>query len=215
MANTPTHAGRVGRTLSAAACSVLVAATLAVPLVAEAKPSGANAAVETRESQAEVVRRITSYCRSSWRNSRVPESDWDDCTQEVFARIYESLTAEQVEVAIMRPESDERRELNRAIWACSQRSRRQVRPVELQFDAPVVDETSDRWPLVEERRHRMRSAIQCKDARLTPTQRTILDRYSSGVHVADIASELQIAPDRVSDEKYKAIQKLKAFIRET
>jgi DNA-binding CsgD family transcriptional regulator len=58
---------------------------------------------------------------------------------------------------------------------------------------------------------RVQSAATNGHARLTPTQRDIIRRSSEGASIADIASDLKLQPQRVSDEKYKAIQKLKDY----
>jgi DNA-binding NarL/FixJ family response regulator len=46
---------------------------------------------------------------------------------------------------------------------------------------------------------------------LSKRQQDILQLISEGYNVADIASELAMSPERVSDEKYKAIQKLRSY----
>ena len=49
------------------------------------------------------------------------------------------------------------------------------------------------------------------DAVLSDRQQQILRMVCEGHTVADIASELALSPERVSDEKYKAIRKLRAY----
>ena len=46
---------------------------------------------------------------------------------------------------------------------------------------------------------------------LSRRQQNILRMICDGYNVADIAHELSISPDRVSDEKYKAVQKLRSY----
>ena len=45
---------------------------------------------------------------------------------------------------------------------------------------------------------------------LSPRQQRIVRMSFEGWSVHDIASELRLPPERVSDEKYKAIRKLRA-----
>jgi DNA-binding NarL/FixJ family response regulator len=45
---------------------------------------------------------------------------------------------------------------------------------------------------------------------LTSRQQRILQLICAGANVSEIAQELSMTPERVSDEKYKAIQKLRA-----
>ena len=48
---------------------------------------------------------------------------------------------------------------------------------------------------------------------LSSRQQHILTLICDGYNVADIASELAMSPERVSDEKYKAIQKLRTYFK--
>ena len=57
--------------------------------------------------------------------------------------------------------------------------------------------------------NQVRNAVSGEDARLSPTQRKIVTRWSDGESVSDIAESLKLSPARISDEKYKAIQKLR------
>ena len=50
---------------------------------------------------------------------------------------------------------------------------------------------------------------------LSLRQRAILDDTISGYSVPEIAERLAIAPERVSDEKYKAIRKLREVLPTT
>ena len=48
---------------------------------------------------------------------------------------------------------------------------------------------------------------------LSVRQQTILRMICEGWSVTDIAQELATTPERVSDEKYKAVQKLRAHFK--
>ncbi len=48
---------------------------------------------------------------------------------------------------------------------------------------------------------------------LSDRQQSILHMICDGHNVADIATELAMSPARVSDEKYKAIQKLRTYFQ--
>jgi RNA polymerase sigma factor (sigma-70 family) len=49
---------------------------------------------------------------------------------------------------------------------------------------------------------------------LSPRQQTILRMACEGWSIADTATELATTPERVSDDKYKAIQKLRTYFRD-
>ena len=69
-------------------------------------------------------------------------------------------------------------------------------------------ERVDTWPEKMEALSRVERAMDSGDARLTPTQRQIVKRWTDGESISGIADSLDMTPARVSDEKYKAIQKL-------
>lgn len=200
----------VGAYLSGAVCAVILAATCIAPAYAIEEAADFATSMVAPEEESEEHRRIQAYCRTSWKNSKVRQTDWDDCTQDVMLRLYSSLTREQLGIALNNPESQERRELNRAVWATSQRWRRQHRHQQLTDDYSNPTR-SDPWPEMMSELQRVQSAATNSHARLTPTQRDIIRRSSEGASIADIASDLKLQPQRVSDEKYKAIQKLKDY----
>jgi DNA-directed RNA polymerase specialized sigma24 family protein len=116
----------------------------------------------------------------------------------------ERLSREQVPTAIADAQSEERRELNRSIWCITQRWRRAPRLYSLDPASPAQpvaasprDESE--WDEVAE------TAAEC----LTEQQRKIVGMYVQGWSINEIASELSLTPARASDEKYKAVQKLR------
>ena len=64
--------------------------------------------------------------------------------------------------------------------------------------------------LDEQRRQVSEAAVEL----LTARQQRIIQMSFEGWSVHDIASELKLAPERVSDEKYKAIRKLRSHLAE-
>lgn len=165
-------------------------------------------------AEAQAVEQIQRYCQASWRNARIQEQDWDDCTQQAMERLLERVSRHGLTTAIQRPQSTERRELNRAIWSTVQRVRRSRRLTSLDgFD--VADESSDQaasGPDVGGDDNEQLALVDAALQKLSPTQRKVLTRWSQGAPVRDIAAELDISAARVSDHKYKAIQKLRRML---
>jgi RNA polymerase sigma factor (sigma-70 family) len=179
------------RSLSLAATAVVIAAS-----VGEVRAEDEAAAIES----------IQRYCAVSWRNAGIDAQDWDECTQETLALLLERIPRQYLDQAIRDATSLERRELQRAIWCVAQRWRRLPRYVSLE-EAGLLDmaavqpsaDTDEQWADADS------VARQC----LSPRQREILSLYSEGWTIGEIADHLQVSPDRASDEKYKAIQKLR------
>src|SRR5262245_20167226 len=77
---------------------------------------GPAAAVQAADISPTAVNNVSRYCTACWRNAHLPVDRWGDCTQEVLQRLLQRLTpAEWTQV--MQAESEERRELVRAIDA--------------------------------------------------------------------------------------------------
>lgn len=175
--------------------------SLSAPAVAS---TPASTSLETDDG---AVRHLTRYCTASWRNAGVHPQEWEDCTQQVVVELFELVPRAEWQVAIEQPESEARRELNRAIWRIAQRVRRQ-KPA-----APLVDEwaVASSPTAARELWHQVDLAAR---ACLTPRQQVILELSRDGWKVAEIAAELRVTPERVSDEKYKAISRLRAAVGE-
>jgi len=58
---------------------------------------------------------------------------------------------------------------------------------------------------------KVHEAMASDESRLSPAQREIVTRWSDGESISDIAESLELSPARISDEKYKAIQKLRRY----
>jgi DNA-binding CsgD family transcriptional regulator len=194
--------------MSLAACALVVAATAADP-AAQATSGGIAAATAAgRCVESVLLEKISAYCARSWQNAGIARQDWNDCTQDVYARLLSRIREKDLRRIFDDDESPERRELNRAIWATAQRWRRAPRPAVLNDD-DTRPERVDTWPEKMEALSRVEHAMDSGDVRLTPTQRQIVKRWTDGETISRIADALDMTAARVSDEKYKAIQKLR------
>jgi DNA-binding CsgD family transcriptional regulator len=187
----------LSRRVSAAACAVFIATSIG------------STVTEAQENQA--IESIDRYCRASWRNARIDRQDWEECTQQTFAEMLDRVSRDRWIEAIENTQSHERRELNRSIWRVAQRWRRSPRFQQVEADqlghTTFESDRSDR-PRLDE----VLQMIDSPDSGLTPRQQDVLRRWVDGNSVAEIATQLDVTPARVSDEKYKAIQKLRAKV---
>jgi RNA polymerase sigma factor (sigma-70 family) len=155
---------------------------------------------------------LQKYCAASWRNAGITKQDWPDCTQEAMAILLERISRKQLSHAIQNGQSPERRELNRSIWCTIQRWRRAPRHVSLDHYDTIERKTDERLPeAAEELENAMAVAERCVTAR----QRQILSLSGDGWSIREIAEKLDISSARVSDEKYKAIRKLRQRLAAT
>lgn len=153
------------------------------------------------------IRKIERYCTASWRNAGIHRQDWEDCTQQALAELLERGSREQLTQAIEDAQSEERRELNRAVWRTAQRWRRAERWSPLDETAVAIDGPS------QPAREAWEQIVAAGERCLSRRQQQILTLAHDGWHVAEIAERLCLSPARVSDEKYKAIMKLREFLR--
>jgi RNA polymerase sigma factor (sigma-70 family) len=151
-----------------------------------------------------IVNDLSRYCTVCWRNARLHPDSWSDCTQEVLARMLERVDRGAWGQAL-RGEGEERREFLRAIDAVKKRTQRaQRRWTGLNDDVGDGRDGSDR-ALSEDRELVRLAAAEL----LTLRQQRILQMSFEGWSVQDIATALKLPAERVSDEKYKAIRKLR------
>jgi RNA polymerase sigma factor (sigma-70 family) len=158
----------------------------------------------------ETLRDLTRYCTTCWRNAHLDPACWPDCTQEVFCRLLERVEPEAWD-RLLRDENEDRREFLRAIDAVKKRTQR-GRGRYITLAEPVADrrDAADRR-LAEER-----GAVEHAAAvLLSPRQQQILRKSLEGWSVNDIATALAVPPERVSDEKYKAVQKLRSHFTQS
>jgi RNA polymerase sigma factor (sigma-70 family) len=180
--------------------SYMVAMVLGTALTALGPTSGPASAEDTTRT----VQDISRYCTACWRNARLHPDFWPDCTQEVFSRLLQRV--EPVAWSqVFQTEGEERREFLRAIDAVKKRVQRGRR-----CTTGLTDAVADVQDHRQRRLHEEREAVQQAAAqRLSPRQQRIVQLSLDGWSVQEIAAELALPVERTSDEKYKAIRKLR------
>jgi RNA polymerase sigma factor (sigma-70 family) len=152
------------------------------------------------------VQDITRYCSACWRNARLPLDCWNDCTQDVFQRLLERVPTGRWE-QVMAPDGAERQEFLRAIDTVKKRVQRdRQRWSGLHHEAP-----DHRAPQDQERADSRANLRHAAEQALSGRQQRIVERTCEGWSVAEIAADLGVAAARISDEKYKAIHKLRSY----
>jgi len=155
-------------------------------------------------ASSETVTDISRYCSTCWRNARLPADCWADCTQDVFVRLLERVPTDSWN-RVLQIEGEERREFVRAIDAVKKRVQR-ARRYSAWPAAGIADERPAR--ITDERE----AIANVAETVLSPRQQAILEDTFSGYTVPEIAERLATTPERVSDEKYKAIRKVRAAL---
>jgi RNA polymerase sigma factor (sigma-70 family) len=163
---------------------------------------------QTSEDTLRAINDMNRYCTTCWRNARLPLDAWGDCTQEVFSRMLQRVPTDSW-TQVLAAEGDERREFLRAIDAVKKRTQRAHKY------AGAVDSVADprdqkELGLAEEREVVRQAAAELLSSR----QQRILQLSFEGWSVQEMADELGLPTERVSDEKYKAIRKLRAYLCE-
>ena len=126
---------------------------------------------------------------------------WDDCTQEVCCRLLTKARAGELDLnLVLADDTPERRELVRAIDMVRKRVQRAKRH---QSVDPLLIADTDH-----DQRHRDRLELgeileRARQAVLSPRQDRIVELWMRGWTVPEIGAELEMAVNRVSDEKYK------------
>lgn len=165
---------------------------------------GARAAtVSTPTEETSLVNDLSKYCQACWRNARLPQDRWGDCTQQVFTRLLERVRVDNWG-NLLAAEGEDKREFLRAIDAVKKRTQRTKRFGDLSPDVSdgrsrAESATRELWEEVN------RAAVEV----LSERQQRIVEMSANGWAVPEIASELGTTPERISDEKYKAIRKLR------
>lgn len=167
----------------------------------------ATAAATGGAPSAKAVTDISKYCQTCWRNARLPTDRWQDCTQEVFVRLLERVEGDKWGQLLVDDESLERREFIRAIDAVKKRTQRARKFTNLTPDVP------ERRPISNSLKDDRDAVAKASAALLSPRQRKLLDLTADGWTVPEIASELSTTPERISDEKYKAVKKLQHYFQ--
>src|SRR5262245_23214209 len=152
---------------------------------------------------------LSRYCTACWRNARLPADAWGDCTQEVLCRLLERVPQESWGRALA-AESDEHREFVRAIDTVKKRTQRRKK-----WSSGALDLVADRHDGQRRRVADERAAVsQAASGLLTARQQRIMQLSFEGWSVQEIGRNLDLPPERVSDEKYKAIRKLRSHLAE-
>ncbi|MEO6808275.1 MAG: sigma-70 family RNA polymerase sigma factor [Isosphaeraceae bacterium] len=168
------------------------------------------AALTAQTSESDLLRDVQRYCTACWRNARLDPGLWDDCTQEVCCRLLDQARAGRLNLhLVLSDDTPERRELVRAIDMVRKRVQRAKRHES--FDeqhVPGIDS---------DRRNRDRQELgeileAARRAALTDRQDRIVDLWTHGWTVPEIAEVMSLPPARVSDEKYKALRKLERHL---
>ncbi|VTT99435.1 dna-directed rna polymerase subunit sigma24 : DNA-directed RNA polymerase specialized sigma subunit, sigma24 OS=Singulisphaera acidiphila (strain ATCC BAA-1392 / DSM 18658 / VKM B-2454 / MOB10) GN=Sinac_5396 PE=4 SV=1: GerE [Gemmataceae bacterium] len=167
----------------------------------------ATAAATGGTPSAKAVTDISKYCQTCWRNARLPADRWQDCTQEVFVRLLERVEADKWGRLLVDDESLERREFIRAIDAVKKRTQRARKFTNLTPDVP------ERRPVANTLKDDRDAVTKASAELLSPRQRRLLDLTADGWTVPEIADELGTTPERISDEKYKAVKKLQHYFQ--
>src|ERR1051325_8450554 len=96
---------------------------MAVVLGTALAAMGPEATVDAGEISPKAITNISRYCTACWRNARLPEDQWNDCTQEVLTRLLKNVPA-QAWNQVLGNETEERREFVRAIDGVKKRFKR-------------------------------------------------------------------------------------------
>jgi RNA polymerase sigma factor (sigma-70 family) len=169
---------------------------------------GPNESASAKDISGQAIQDISRYCTACWRNARLPVDRWGDCTQEVFRRLLERLEPQSWE-RVLSNEGDERKQFIRAIDAVKKRTQRERRGSFL-MEEGIADLRDANGCDNCEHREAFREAVQI----LSPRQQSILQMTCDGWSIPAIAAELATTPERVSDEKYKAVQKLRRYFHD-
>ena len=167
---------------------------------------GQAAATQTPQATAKAIADMSRYCATCWRNARLPIDRWSDCTQEVFRRLLERVPADAWNQTL-RGDGEEHREFLRAIDTVKKRTQR-ARKFSPSIDSVADRRDTQRRELREEREVVRQAAAEI----LSPRQQRILQLTFEGWSVQEMSEELRLPVERVSDEKYKAIRKLRTHL---
>src|SRR5262245_43462063 len=168
-------------------------------------------ALQAREVRStSTVEDLSRYCTTCWRNARLPADAWGDCTQEVLCRLLRTVPMDSWD-RVLKEEGEERREFVRAIDAVKKRTQRRKKWTDAGLDSAADGRDAQRRHIADERA----LVRQVSGEVLTARQRQIMQLAFDGWSVNDISSRLDLSAERVSDEKYKAIRKLRSRLADS
>jgi RNA polymerase sigma factor (sigma-70 family) len=154
----------------------------------------------------DAVSDISRYCQVCWRNARLSPDSWQDCTQEVLVRLLKTVEPDKW-AGLLKQENDDKREFLRAIDAVKKRTQRARK------HSGLADEIADRRYGPDSSRNELHEELaKVSHKVLSQRQKQILYLTFDGWSIPEIADELSTTVERVSDEKYKAIRKLRKEI---
>jgi len=187
---------------SARSRRLVAAVVVGTALSALAGDSAAAAA----QPAPEAVQDISRYCQVCWRNARLNPDSWPDCTQEVLVRLLQTVEPDKW-AGLLKQEGEDRREFLRAIDAVKKRTQRARK------HSGLADEVADRRYGPETTRNELHEELaKASHKVLSQRQQQILRLTCEGWSIPEIADVLRTTVERVSDEKYKAIRKLRKEI---
>jgi RNA polymerase sigma factor (sigma-70 family) len=152
------------------------------------------------------VNDLSRYCTTCWRNARLSPDSWGDCTQEVFCRLLERVPP-GAWTRLLANDGEEKREFIRAIDTVKKRGQRARK---LGSDSTATLEDLHAQRRIVNREEKAAVAEVASDL-LTPRQNHILELCLEGYTVSDVSQKLGLPVERVSDEKYKAVRKLRSY----
>ncbi len=168
------------------------------------------AALTAQASESDLVRDIQRYCAVCWRNAHLDPGLWDDCTQEVCCRLLTKARAGELELnLVLADDTPERRELVRAIDMVRKRVQRTKK------HQPIDDQVTPSPDHDRRQRDRLELGEILEAARqavLSDRQDRIVELWTRGWTVPEIAESIGLPVARVSDEKYKALRKLERHL---
>jgi RNA polymerase sigma factor (sigma-70 family) len=167
---------------------------------------GGEAKASSSQPATDAVQDISRYCQVCWRNARLHPDSWSDCTQEVFVRLLQTVEPDKWS-GLLKQETDDRREFLRAIDAVKKRTQRARKT------SGLADEVADRRFGPESARNELHEELDMASHKvLSQRQKQILRFTCDGWSIPEIADEMSTTVERISDEKYKAIRKLRKEI---
>jgi RNA polymerase sigma factor (sigma-70 family) len=183
--------------------SVLVAVVMGAALTLSGEKAQAAKAAEPSEQS---VTDVSRYCQVCWRNARLHPDTWSDATQEVLTRLLERVEPSRWSV-LLKTDGDERREFFRAIDTVKKRTQR-TRKL-----SGLADDVTDYRGQPEAARNELHEEVfSAANEILSIRQQRILQLSGDGWTIPEIAAELRTSVERISDEKYKAIRKLRKHL---
>ena len=175
---------------------------------------GQTSAVELQDLQ-KGLEQLNRYLSRAWYRAGVPPQMHDDCSQAVYVSMLQTLGRDRFDRMIddigqfgikdvLSRETAEGPDFFRAIDTVKKRAQR-----ERTFQPLDAIDVADH-PNGEDARALWRGALQeAIDQTLTPREASLVYETLQGKTPAEIASEWGVAPKTVSNEKTRAIQKLR------